>query len=216
MKLTRARKRIILEITVVALVASALALMLFFTKMPETRTIAWQNPNTISSAALIESPKKFNEKGIDFIGEAIGESMTRDRGTSREGAWVHLNDDAYMYRAVDAGASLSGYNSGMPVWVTPAALAKEIKNYGGYNHNGDVVKVQGVFHAACKQHGGDMDIHATSLQVVATGLPIVHPVPHWKMLVALAMALLALAMWIVNKRKFIREQLGNFSGNGRS
>lgn len=213
MRFSKAKKRVILEITIVVMVSLALALMFFTARKPVTRTIEWQNPNKYSSETLIEAPKSFDKQTIDFTGEAVGEAMVRNRGTKNEGAWIHLNDDAYMYRAIDAGASLSGYNSGMPVWVTPAALTKAIQHFGGYNQNGDVVKIRGEFHAACAAHGGDMDIHATSLQIVNSGLPIKHPIPKWKILVAVSMVILGLLMWALNKRKFIREQLGNFSNN---
>lgn len=213
MKLTKAKKRVMLEIAIVVMVALALALMFFTARKPVTRTIEWQNPNKYSSETLIEAPKSFDGQMIDFTGEAVGERMIRNRGSKDAGVWIHLNDDAYMYRAIDAGASLSGYNSGMPVWVTPVELTDAIQKFGGYNQNGDVVKISGVFHAACAQHGGDMDIHATSLQIVNSGLPITHPIPLWKIYVACAMAVLGLLMWALNKRKFIREQLGNFSNN---
>lgn len=211
MKLTKAKKRVVLETTIVVLVVCALSLMLFFLKKPETRTIEWKNPNRVSSSMLIETPKRYDGRTLIFTGEAVGERMVRNRGMKSEGAWIHLNDDAYMYRAIEAGASLSGYNSGMPVWVAPSQMSNSIKKYGGFKSNGDVVKVSGVFHAACKEHGGDMDIHATSLQVVSDGLPILHPVPMWKVFIAGAMVVLAAAMWALNKRKFLREKLGNFS-----
>lgn len=211
MKWTKARKRVFIETAVVVLVVCALSLMLFFLKKPETRTVKWKDPNEISSLMLVEKAKLYDGRALTFMGEAVGERMIRNRGTKSEGAWIHLNDDAYMYRAIDAGAPLSGFNSGMPVWVAPSQMSNAIKTYGDFKTNGDVVRVTGVFHAACKEHGGDMDIHATSLQVVSSGLPIKHPVPGWKVLIAVAMVLIAAAMWALNKRKFLREKLGNFS-----
>ena len=211
MKWTKAKKRILIEIVIVFLVVCALSLMLFFLKKPETFTVEWKNPNKISSSMLVEKAKHYDGRTVTFTGEAVGERMIRNRGKASEGAWIHLNDDAYMYRASEASESLSGFNSGMSVWVTPPQMSNVIKTYGGFKTNGDVVRVSGVFHAACKEHGGDMDIHATSLQVVSDGLPIAHPVSGWKVLIAVAMVLLAAAMWALNKRKFLREKLGNFS-----
>ena len=211
MKWTKAKKRILLETMVVFLVVCALSLMLFFLKKPETFIVEWKNPNKISSSMLIEKAKRYDGGTVTFTGEAVGERMIRDRGKASEGAWIHLNDDAYMYRASEASESLSGFNSGMSVWVAPFQMSDAIKTYGGFKTNGDVVRVSGVFHAACKEHGGDMDIHATSLQRVSDGLPIKHPVLAWKVLVACAMVLLAAAMWVLNKRKFLREKLGNFT-----
>ncbi|MDI6873215.1 MAG: hypothetical protein QME84_02860 [Actinomycetota bacterium] len=34
---------------------------------------------------------------------------------------------------------------------------------------GDTVEVRGVFHADCAEHGGDFDIHASSLTVLQPG-----------------------------------------------
>jgi hypothetical protein len=102
----------------------------------------------------------WNAKTVTFHGEAIGEVMVRDSY-----AWIHLNDDAYMEQNVEEGAKLGGYNSGMAVWV-PADLANQIDTYGDYKHEGTIVEVTGVFNAACKEHGGDLDIHATSLRIL--------------------------------------------------
>ncbi len=122
----------------------------------------------VSSPALVENANLWDGRIITFKGEAIGERMIR--GNS---AWIHLNDDAYMERSSEEGTPLAGYNSGQAVWVS-AEMARKIQFFGDYWHQGDIVKVTGVFHAACSEHGGDMDIHASSLEVLRLG----HSVPH--------------------------------------
>jgi hypothetical protein len=61
----------------------------------------------VTSGELVESPKEFDGTEITFVGEAVGESMRRG-----DMAWLHLNDDAYMERNVEEGASLGGVQLG--------------------------------------------------------------------------------------------------------
>jgi hypothetical protein len=145
--------------------------------------------NDPSSTQLVDKPKQFNGTRVTFTGEAIGEVMVRG-----DYAWIHLNDDAYMERNVEEGAKLGGYNSGMAVWV-PAALTKQIDTYGDYKHEGSIVQVSGTFNAACKDHGGDMDIHADSVKLIRPGHVVVDPVPGWKAALAAGLALLAGALY---------------------
>lgn len=151
------------------------------------------NPNKASSAALVESPKKYDGTTVTFTGEAIAEAMVRD-----DKAWIHLNDDAYYLKNVEEGAHLGGYNSGMAVWID-ASLAKRIQFFGDYKHEGDVVKIRGTFNAACAEHGGDMDIHATSLEIVKAGRDALDPVRPWKLLLAIALAIVAGALYVLNR-----------------
>lgn len=124
----------------------------------------------VTSAALVENADAWNGRVVSFTGEAIGERMVRGAW-----AWIHLNDDAYMWRSIEEGANFGGYNSGHSVWLA-AGLARTVGTFGDYKHAGDVVRVVGEFHAACPEHGGDMDIHATRLEVVRSGRPVTHVV----------------------------------------
>ena len=150
--------------------------------------------NDPSSSQLVEKPKLYNGTTVTFTGEAIGEVMVRG-----DYAWIHLNDDAYMERNVEEGAKLGGYNSGMAVWV-PAALTKPIDTYGDYTHEGSIVQISGTFNAACKEHGGDTDIHATSVRVVRPGHLVVDLVPGWKAALAAGMVLLAGSLFWLERR----------------
>lgn len=153
-----------------------------------------KSPNETPSGALVESPKKWDGKSLAFTGEAIGEAMVRG-----DHAWIHLNDDAYYLKNVEEGAELGGYNSGMAIWL-PATEAAKVGIFGDYKHQGDVVRVDGVFNAACAEHGGDMDIHATSLAMVAEGRHAADPVKPAKLLLAVGLALLAGALFVANRR----------------
>jgi len=151
------------------------------------------SPNTPSSTELVEAPKEFNGTRVTFTGEAIGESMVRG-----DMAWLHINDDPYYLKNVEEGAQLGGYNTGMPVWL-PASASAQITYFGDYEHEGDIVEVEGVFNAACGQHGGDTDIHATRLSVVETGHVVVDKVHPSKVMWAVGLALLALALYLIDR-----------------
>ena len=101
----------------------------------------------ISSAELIQNPQWYDKKEVVYEGEVIGEVMRR-----KDGAWVNIND---------------GENS-VGVWM-PLELAKEIEYKGSYKAKGDILQVNGTFNRACLQHGGDLDIHATSLRKIKSG-----------------------------------------------
>ena len=124
----------------------------------------------VTSSALVENASLWSGRIVAFKGEAIGESMVR--GSM---AWLHLNDDAYMEKNIEEGAALGGYNSGHAVWVS-AGLAGKIRFYGDFKHDGDIVRVIGMFNATCREHGGDMDIHASSLEIIRPGYPVPHTV----------------------------------------
>ena len=116
-----------------------------------------------SSEALIEDPSAWDGRVVTFTGEAIGEAMVRG-----DEVWLHLNDDAYADASVAAGSRPQGYNSGMAVVLDPEAAAL-ITVFGDHRHQGDIVQVTGVFNAACPEHGGDMEIHASDMHIVRTG-----------------------------------------------
>jgi hypothetical protein len=117
----------------------------------------------VNSASLVENASLWNGRVVTFKGEAVGERMVRGPM-----AWIHPNDDSYMERNIEEGAAFEGYNSGHAVWL-PAKLTQEIRFFGDFNHAGDLVKVTGVFNATCREHGGDMDIHASSVEIIRTG-----------------------------------------------
>jgi len=159
------------------------------------------SPNEFSSTDLIEAPKEFDGTEVIFRGEAIGEAMVRG-----DMAWIHINDDAYYLKNVEEGAELGGYNTGMAVWL-PSEMVEAIEYFGDYKHEGDIVEVEGVFNAACAEHGGDTDIHATALKVVEAGHAVVDPISPGKVLWAVGLALVALALYLVNRYWQSRSEL---------
>ncbi|HSK48434.1 MAG TPA: hypothetical protein VLA05_10600 [Coriobacteriia bacterium] len=166
------------------------------------------SPNSPTSAELVEHPKQWDGETITFAGEAITQAMIRG-----DHAWIHVNDDAYYLKNVEEGAPLGGYNSGHAIWL-PANLVRKITYYGDYTHEGDVVSVTGVFNAACGEHGGDMDIHATSLDVVAEGHEFEEPVSLEKLGAAVALVALAGLLWFANRKATHADTFGA-AGNSK-
>ena len=151
------------------------------------------SPNDVSSAQLVETPAAFDGGEVTFAGEAIGEAMVRG-----DMAWLHLNDDAYHQLNTEEGTPLGGYNSGMAVWI-PRELTDGIEHYGDHSDAGDIVQVIGTFKAACAEHGGDMDIHAASLEVVAPGRRVREPLNGDKAVWAAILALVAAAAYATDR-----------------
>lgn len=120
-------------------------IILFLVFSPQGQRDAFSQ--SISSSELIKNAKEYDGKLIVYSGEVIGDVMSRG-----EFAWVNIND---------------GENA-LGVWMS-AALAKEIKFMGNYKSRGDRLEMVGVFHRACFEHGGDLDIHARSLLKITSG-----------------------------------------------
>ncbi len=151
----------------------------------------------VRSGELVENAKIWDGRPIRFKGEAIGERMTRGAM-----AWIHLNDDPYMWKNIEEGAKLGGYNSGHAVWI-PAALASMIRFFGNFRNSGDVVQITGTFHAVCREHGGDMDIHADTLEILQVGRFVSNPLN--KRRAALAGLLFVLSALLLLARKQARR-----------
>lgn len=143
----------------------------------------------VNSASLVENASAWNGHVVTFKGEVIGEAMVRGKM-----AWIHLNDDAYMWKNIEEGAQLGGYNSGHAVWIS-ADLAMKIRFFGDFKQEGDVVKIVGTFNAACPQHGGDMDIHASTLEIVRVGHPVYHVINTSRAIIAGVLLVLALILY---------------------
>jgi hypothetical protein len=102
---------------------------------------------SVSSSELIENARQYDGQTITYAGEVIGDVMVRGRF-----AWINVND---------------GKNA-IGIWLD-RELAKDIAYTGSYTSRGDWVEVEGVFHRACLQHGGDLDIHALALRKTKDG-----------------------------------------------
>lgn len=141
-----------------------------------TAATATIGPATATSADLIEDAKAWDGKTVVFAGEAIGDPMRR--GTH---AWINVLDS----------------NAAMGIWMT-VEEARGVRHFGSYRMTGDSLRITGSFHRACPEHGGDMDIHATKVELVSEGSARSHPVDRLDLLLALPLAAVAgflLAAW---------------------
>ncbi|MDO8489298.1 MAG: DNA-binding protein [Candidatus Omnitrophota bacterium] len=102
---------------------------------------------SLSSNELIMHAKQYDGKIITYSGEVIGDVMRRG-----EFAWVNINDG----------------DNAVGIWID-TALTKEINFTGAYKSRGDTLEITGIFHRACLEHGGDLDIHAQTLHKIASG-----------------------------------------------
>jgi len=148
----------------------------------------------VASAALIENASAWDGRSISFAGEAVGEALLRG-----DHAWLHVNDDAYQVRNRGDGRPLAGYNSGQAIWV-PVELARRVRLFGDYRTEGDAVRVSGEFHAACREHGGDMDIHATGLEIERAGQAVTQRLHGGRLWIGLGLLAFAGALRLLRRR----------------
>lgn len=99
------------------------------------------------SLTLINNAYSLDGKEVAFEGEAIGDKMIRGNF-----AWINVEDKFNAFG----------------IWL-PANMANTVQFMGNYKTTGDYLRIKGTFHRACKQHGGDMDIHASSIEILKAG-----------------------------------------------
>lgn len=110
-------------------------------------------PFQLTSAAdvkindLIEEAMAYDGQRATVTAEAIGERMDRTDGT-----WVNVHD----------GSNAIG------IWMTREE-AEKINTFGSFRQTGDTLEITGIFNRACKEHGGEADIHLISMNIVKTG-----------------------------------------------
>ncbi len=112
----------------------------------------------VSSEELINNAKLYDGKEVVFQGEVIGDVMKRGNFS-----WININD----------GQNAVGifFENSIPYNITFT---------GDYDHRGDIVEVKGVFHRACIEHGGDLDIHAAKITKLKEGYAVIHKPGQYK------------------------------------
>ncbi|MEM2889732.1 MAG: hypothetical protein QW358_00070 [Candidatus Hadarchaeum sp.] len=129
---------------------------------------------------FINEPVNFDGRQVSFMGEVVGVMIRGDQ------AWVNIYDNGLA----------------IGIWCE-AEWVKNISFVGDYTHRGDTVEGVGIYHMACPEHGGDMDIHALSLLVVEKGHTIERPLNTLLVLlsvvIALAAVILSYYLWHIRK-----------------
>lgn len=133
----------------------------------------------LTSKELIENATALDGTIVSYKGEVVTAIMKRGIN-----AWVNLND---------------GYNA-IGVWCKADSL-NDVRWIGNYKNEGDVLEVTGIFHRACPVHGGELDIHADTLRVEASGFPVEEHIPAQRINLAIVFFILTLiAIFILRKR----------------
>jgi hypothetical protein len=109
-----------------------------------------RGPAPVPVSELVSRAKELDAQDIVVQGEVLGELMRRG-----EYVWLNLLDD---------GVAIG-------VWAREKDLPP-IGYRGGYWAKGDILRVEGKFHRACPDHGGDLDLHASSIAVVQKGTTV--------------------------------------------
>lgn len=120
------------------------------------------------SEYIIKNSNQLNGETILFEGEAIGDIMFRDENYG----WINVND---------------GKNA-IGIWAKKEELNK-IQYLGEYKVKGDTLLITGIVNNTCKQHGGDLDIHAEKIEIIEAGYKI-NDVPNQRLLLVLRALLL--------------------------
>lgn len=152
-------------------------LLLLFTIYYLLITPSFAEP--VASDKLIENAKVYNNQFVEYQGEAVGDVM--DRGSF---AWVNLHD---------------GKNA-IGVWLKTGQAAV-IKYKGEYKFKGDTILIKGIFHRACPQHGGDLDIHADEVIKVADGNPMARPIRKTDFGTVIGLFIVAMGIFILAEFK---------------
>lgn len=127
------------------------------------------------SGQLIDRAKEYDGREIAYSGEVIGDILN-----AGDHVWLNVSD----------GGNAIG------VWV-PSGPAGEVRLAGRYSQIGDTIRVAGIFHRACPEHGGDMDLHADSITLLTRGGPVAHQAPAWKVWTAASLAVAAAVLMAV-------------------
>ncbi len=134
-------------------------------------------------ADLVARGSDLDGHNIRLRGEAIGDVLRADEET----VWVH----------VLSGGTAVGV-------VMDRATAETIPRLGRYRRIGSTLEIEGVFNVACDEHGGDLDVHAVSVEVLDEGSEYADPPSVWQL--AISMALFALAAVAVALQRRMRRK----------
>lgn len=137
----------------------------------------------LEPAELVLRATELDGRLVTLQGEAIGDILH----AGPDDVWVNLGADG-----VGVGVFVDGI------------LADRISSLGDYRRSGDIAMVQGRFNAACDRHGGDLDLHATSLVILESGQPTVHAVDYWRGIAGAALLGMALLLQRIYKSRRLR------------
>lgn len=146
--------------------------------------VALAEDESVSSNDLIDHAKDYDGQTVVYEGEVLGDILYRE-----DHAWLAVSDG----------------NNTIGVYVT-VEQAKQISVVGGYGKRGDTIRVVGIFHRACAEHGGDLDIHANNVAILDAGKSVQMPLSRLVIILAVAMPLpAATLLFFVWKRRAAQQ-----------
>lgn len=145
---------------------SMIGLLVTFLSLP-----IFAQSNTIGT--LIEEGSNWDGKSVVIEGEVIGDVMNRGAFS-----WINVADET--------GA--------IGVYIDTLE-ANKISMTGNYKYSGDRVQIEGTFHRALKDVGGEMAIAGESLRVSQSGEKVNHLVKTERLIVLGILSAVALLLY---------------------
>lgn len=142
--------------------------------------------NTISIRTLFEESDKYEGQRVAVTGEAIGDIM-RDGETF----WVNIKDGDFFIGV-----------------VLDEVLREKIRKTGRYKVYGDTVRISGVYHLHCKQHWGERDVHAETLDILQEGQEMEEFIDIKKVVMSVILAFATIIFIFYAHRRNVRKDNG--------
>ncbi|MDZ4169272.1 MAG: hypothetical protein U1E26_06415 [Coriobacteriia bacterium] len=130
-------------------------------------------PGALTPAEAVELGLAQDGVRVVVQGEAIGEALSAPRGKR----WLNL---------LGGGVAIGV--------VVEAEDAAAIERFGEYRQRGATVLVGGTLNSACDEHGGDLDIHASKIEILDQGESVPHALHPLKGALAAAVGIVALVL----------------------
>ncbi len=112
-------------------------------------------PVPTDTTALSAADGALDGQTVRFTGEAIGDVLN----AGSDHRWVNVLAD------------------GVAIGVlVPVEQVEVIDGLGEWSRTGTILEVVGVYNVADAEHGGDLDVHATSIRALRKSVPREHPI----------------------------------------
>ena len=161
------------------LLVAGFAAAVIFTGPSQAFADSPESGKAVSAAQIVDKAAAFDGRTVTLEGEIIGEIMMRGSH-----AWINILDDG----------------TAIGVWADGTVLGPGL-SAGGYGRQGDRVRITGVMHRACVEHGGDLDIHLGSIEVLSFGRSVAHSVSRVRTLAAVFLSVTGAVFYLVWRRR---------------
>lgn len=131
----------------------------------------------IKIGQLLKESTMYDSSTVIVEGEVIGDIMKRGSHV-----WINILDD----------------EGSIGVYLT-IEEANKITYSGNNRFKGDIIKIKGIFNGTCKEHGGDIDIHADQIEVMTVGYKVVEHFVKTRFILGVVLIIIALIIYILNR-----------------